>query len=309
MLMFKFDSSLTCSAGNHQFTSNHANACANAGSNPERHAAVVASIKNFYGLDRPTEGHVVGATATKKNIIADLISDMDIIDITIVQTKQGQQNLETAFKDAYDAKLKIYKRELLLPNFQNFQVKPIVFGPHGQLHREGYDYLKAIHASKHIQKNFKSWLRKLSFEISCTTCMLNSVDAIVPELSSVTSFLYHNASTLVTLGCEITKSEEGVRQGCVLSSYLYALATDDVLKAESELMKDYGFAHAYLDDHILVFLKSPDNNSLPSKSEVITKFQQVYKAVNLAINPHKTREHVFSFSEAEADGIDILGCP
>ena len=149
--------------------------------------------------------------------------------------------------------------------------------------------LYANSISVNVSQKFITIDANSAFNHVSRTCMLNSVDAIVPELSSVTSFLYHNASALVTLGGDIIKSEEGVRQGCVLSSYLYALATDDVLKAESELMKDYGFAHAYLDDHILAFLKSPDNSSLPSKSEVITRLQQVYKAVNLTINPHKTR--------------------
>ena len=91
-----------------------------------------------------------------------------------------------------------------------------------------------------------------------------------PDLLPLFLVLYSQPTILIPPKGEILYSKEGVRQGCVLGSYLFALASDDTLQIERNLAERLGGqVLAYQDDHIFIFHKEKPLNANITKTQLI----------------------------------------
>ena len=153
--------------------------------------------------------------------------------------------------------------------------------------------------------------------------MALEVQNLRPDLLPLVAQLYRTPTELELADGTTITSQEGVRQGDPLSSFLYSLVTDRILRKEVEIAERYRCrVFAYLDDHS--FLLDDTSDSSLTVEKVIEEIKEDLDELSLKVNTKKCYTYIPSYIQDEAilateegkdsdslkrDGCKFLGSP
>ena len=117
------------------------------------------------------------------------------------------------------------------------------------------------------------------------------VREVRPDLYPMVRQLYGTPTTLRLANGATISSEEGVRQGDPLSSYLYALVSNCVLQEEKKIAAEHGCqVFAYLDDHSFIFDDTSDMKL--TVRQVLDRIQPILDRLHLRVNRAKCYTYI-----------------